>query len=269
MFTFAYNSGYSSGWLTIAPPPNGSMDVVYMELVEGSTPNEGHELVSAIAPVADDFSTPTLAVRTDLNITGYQIGGVRPSLPTKGLVWGMVESGRMTSLQIYNGQAWEEVDGRIWTGSRWVPYYAYDILLLKDLYDIVGTDPTLDPIYTETGFWSWLQEAWKDMISRLDSIVSALGGSPSGGSSQDLDALLPGEADDPTTSENEEWKVIDLFIVIKDGTWGVVKGVFDTGFGALSAVRDGVSTMGEFFNQYRPGTFEGVLSIFAYEGEGL
>jgi len=193
MFTFAYNSGYSSGWFTIAPPPGGSMDVVYMELVAGSTPNDGHELVSAIAPVADDMNTPTLAVRTDLDITGYQLGGVRPSLPSKGLVWGLVESGRITSLQIYNGQAWELVDGRVWTGSRWVPYYAYDVLLLKDLYDIVESDPTLDPIYTETGFWSWLQSAWAEMLDKLDAIADAVGGSSGSGSGsgsgEDADGL--------------------------------------------------------------------------------
>lgn len=166
-----------SPYLSILPPPGGSTEILYIELVEGNTPNTGHELVSAIAPVADDFKTPTLAVKTDLDITGYQIGGVRPSLPEKGLVWALVEGGRITSLQIYNGQAWEAVDGRIWTGTRWVPYYAYDVLLLKDLYDIVEGDPSLDYIYTQEGFWAWLQQAWGQMMGKLDQIINALGGS--------------------------------------------------------------------------------------------
>ena len=166
-------------FLSIYPPSNGSLDLVYLELVEGEA-NTGHEFVTAVAPVNSDFKTPTLAVRTDLEITSYQIGGVRPSLPTKGLVWALVEDSRITSLQIYNGQAWEEVDGRIWTGSRWVPYYAYDVLLLKDMYDIVEADPSLNPIYTETGFWKWLQGAWEEMMKKLDEIAAGSGGSGSG-----------------------------------------------------------------------------------------
>lgn len=171
----------TSCWLSIYPPSGSSVDIVYVELIEGEA-NTGHEFVSAIVPVDTDFSTPTLAVKTDLKITGYQLGGVRPSLPSKGLVWALIESGRISSLQIYNGQAWEQVDGRIWTGSRWVPYYAYDVLLLKDLYDIVESDPTLNPIYTETGFWSWLQGAWGEMMDKLDQIAAGSGGSGGSGS---------------------------------------------------------------------------------------
>ena len=158
--------------------------IVYMELVEGDSTDLSAEFVSSVVVMdKDDLNTPSLAVRTDIGITGYQLGGVRPSLPEKGLVWALIESGRITSLQIYNGQAWEAVDGRIWTGSRWVPYYAYDVLLLKDLWDIVESDPTLDPIYTETGFWTWLQNAWGDMLGKLDLIILGLVGSGGSGGS--------------------------------------------------------------------------------------
>lgn len=192
-----YITAYS---LFIIPPAQSSVDVIYMELVEGDTPNSGHELLSYIAPIAD-FKTPTLAVRTDLEITGYQIGGVRPSLPTKGLVWALVEDGRITSLQIYNGQAWEAVDGRIWTGSRWVPYYAYDVLLLKDMYDIIEADPSQEYIYTESGFWSWLQRAWAQMMGKLDQIIEALGGQP-GGSASDCQHVYEDHVDrEPTCAE--------------------------------------------------------------------
>lgn len=166
-----------SYYASIYPPPGGSIDIVYVELVEGNSANTGHEFVSAVAAIdREDIDMATLAVRTDLEITGHQIGGVRPSLPTKGLVWALVEAGRMTSLQIYNGQAWEEVDGRIWTGSRWIPYYAFDVLLLKDMYDVVESDPTMNPIYTEAGFWKWLQDAWAVMLDKLEQIIEALSG---------------------------------------------------------------------------------------------
>lgn len=193
-YTFGYLSTYadtlSSGGLNnysfLFIRPSSSVapvnSIVYMELASGDSTDLTAEWVESVVVMdKDDLHTPSLAVRTDLDITGYQIGGVRPSLPTKGLVWALVEAGRISSLQIYNGQAWEEVDGRIWTGSRWVPYYAYDVLLLKDMWDIVEADPTLNPIYTEQGFWSWLQGAWGEMMGKLDQIIEALGGSPGSG----------------------------------------------------------------------------------------
>lgn len=198
--------------LVFTPPPGKSWDVVYMELVEGNAPNTGHEFVTSVAPVNSDFKTPTLAVRTDLEITGHQIGGVRPSLPEKGLVWALVEGGRMTSLQIYNGQAWEAIDGRIWTGSRWVPYYAYDVLLLKDLYDVIESDPSQEYIYTQEGFWAWFQRSWnQQLMTKLDALLSALGGSSgSGGSGSSGGSFFN--------------KIGDAF---SDGLSTLIKGVFD------------------------------------------
>lgn len=194
----------------ICLPVGKSVDLVYLELKEGE-PNTGHEFVTSVAPVNSNFKTPTLAVRTDLEITGHQIGGVRPSLPERGLVWGLVEDGRITSLQIYNGQAWESVDGRIWTGSRWVPYYAYDVLLLKDMYDIIESDPSQEYIYTEQGFWSWFQRAWnQQLMSKLDAILFAMGGGSGPGSDTSNGSLLD--------------KVGEAF---SDGLAALVKGVFN------------------------------------------
>ena len=257
----------------IVPTSFGSQsEFLYMQLVEGDSTDLTAEYVESVVVMdKDDLNTPSLAVRTDLDITGYQIGGVRPSLPTKGLVWALVEGSRITSLQIYDGQAWEQVDGRIWTGSRWVPYYAYDVLLLKDLWDIVEADPTLDPIYTETGFWTWLQNAWGGMINRLDAIIAALGGSAPGGStsSPDSSTTFPGEEDNPETEEDEGWVLIDLFVILKDGAWTIVKGVVSTGVNGIAGFAQGVSDLGGFFDAYRPDTSGGVLDIMNQGGSAV
>ena len=84
----------------------------------------------------------------------------------------------ITSLQIYNGRAWESCDGRIWTGSRWVPYSSYNVVTLKDMSDIVdASSPDHEYIYTESGFWDWLQR-WltqfkTDLFARLDKLKGA------------------------------------------------------------------------------------------------
>lgn len=251
--------GYSSSddsyfYLVVQPEDYDTYHpFVYLELVEGDSTDLSAEFVSAIAPVNSDFKTPTLAVRTDLDVTGYQIGGVRPSLPEKGLVYALVEDSRITSLQIYNGSMWEQVDGRIWTGSRWVPYYAYDILLFKDLWDIVEADPSQDYIYTESGFWSWLQKAWAQMIEILTSIRDKVSGS-SGGSGDSVDSsdIGPDSTIVPSVDDDDggTWSFIDLAKALKDGMWAITKGVVKTGFNGITGVVSSVGTIKDGFDAF-------------------
>lgn len=268
--SWGYNANYGlkpTWYLVVTTESVGSpgIGILYMELVEGSSTDLTAEYVESVVVMdKDDLNTPSLAVRTQVDITGYQLGGVRPSLPTEGLVWALVESGRITSLQIYNGQAWEECDGRIWTGERWVPYYAYDVILLKDLWDVNGTDPTLDPIYTETGFWTWLQGAWKDMIARLDALISK----PSGGGDINIDTdilplfppsgVVPGEDDDG-------WTIIDLAITLKDGAWILVTGVVNVVSDGIGTLQEGVESITGFFEAFDPNIPGGVFDILNME----
>ncbi|MDD6159988.1 MAG: hypothetical protein PUB51_02515 [Oscillospiraceae bacterium] len=184
-------SGTSSSPLLfgISVCSSADCDVVYMEIVEGDKPDFSVTYESAFYDPEEMKESPVLAVRTNRPITGYQIGGVRPSYPEKGLVYAMVENSRILSLQQYTGYAWEEVDGRIWTGERWIPYSSFDVFTLQDFYDIIGgSGEDYEYIYTESGFWSWLQKAWGNMMAKLDSIIAALGGdSPGSGSGSGAD----------------------------------------------------------------------------------
>lgn len=185
----------------ILPNSGTTINVVYAEVVKGSTPNTGHKYVTAIVPVTN-YDKPTLAVRTDLTITGKQIGGPRPSLPTKGLVWGMVESGVLRSLQIYNGSAWEACDGRIFTGTRWIPYGSYNILTMKDFYDVVdASGADFDYIYTESGFWNWWQRTWNAFTTKLFAKLDSLGSGASDGATSDASPVVPDV--DITVVQNE------------------------------------------------------------------
>lgn len=159
--------------------PNTSVDIVYMELVRGTSTDLTAEKVTSItAMTPEDLATPTLAVRSDIPVTSWQIGGVRPSVPTKGQVWALVERQYITSLQIYNGRAWEVCDGRIWTGSRWVPYSSYNVITLKDMSDIVdSSSPDKEYIYTETGFWDWWQRSWNAFTSKFFALFGGDSGS--------------------------------------------------------------------------------------------
>ena len=259
------NQTYAATLVWVIPRNGETLDVVYAEIVPGSTPNTGHEFVSAVAPVNTDFKTPTLAVRTDQAITGYQIGGVRPSLPEKGLVYALVENSRITSLQIYNGSMWEKVDGRIWTGSRWVPYYAYDILLFKDLWDIVEADPSQDYIYTESGFWSWLQKAWQQMISLLTDIRDRITGG-SGGTGVDSSVVGPDSSTLPPVADDDGtgWSFVDLASVLVKSGWKICTGTVTLVFGGISGMTDAITNLTDGFNGFNfMNSYDGTISQFS------
>lgn len=170
---------------TILPYTGQTLSVVYAEVVPGSVPNTGHKYVTTVVPVTS-YTKPTLAVRTDMTITSKQIGGPRPSLPTKGLVWALVEDGVIQSLQIYNGSAWEACDGRIFTGTRWIPYSGYNIITMKDFYDVAdASGDSYEYIYTEAGFWNWWQKSWNAFTSKLFAALSSAGMDVSGGTNPD------------------------------------------------------------------------------------
>lgn len=162
--------------MIVQPASAGALNYfMYLELVEGDSTDLKAEKISTVVGIdRDSLNTPTLAVRTDLEITSYQIGGVRPSLPTKGQVWAMVENERIVSIQIYNGQAWEAVDGRIWTGSRWIPASSYNIITLQDMYDIVDATQDFEYIYSESGFWTWWQKSWNAFTERLFGLLETI-----------------------------------------------------------------------------------------------
>lgn len=165
--------------IAAVPTSGTTAEIIHMELVEGSEPQFSIDWEMAVYSSGELEESPVLAVRTNQDITGYQIGGVRPSYPTKGLVYAMVENSRITSLQQYSGSAWVEVDGRIWTGERWIPYSSFDVFTLQDCYDIIGgSEDDYEYIYTEAGFWAWFQKQWGKFMDKLDLIIEKLGVGP-------------------------------------------------------------------------------------------
>lgn len=231
---------------------NGSFCIRRIEILEpGATPSSMEFVSSVTVMDKEDLNTPTLAVRTGLEITSYQIGGVRPSLPTKGQVWAMVENERIVSIQIYNGQAWEGVDGRMWTGSRWIPASSYNIITLQDMYDIVDATQDFEYIYSESGFWAWWQKSWNAFTERLFTVLGS-GGTGSGGSagatggtgSSVMDGVDLDAEDAAADPEQEDSKSLWQFVVLViSGGKSVVGGVRHMFSGVVSEVPDTVDNI--------------------------
>ena len=262
-----YNGSQDNTTLFITPTAGTSINIMYVELTPGTEADVTCEWVESVVVMEEeDLHTPTLAIQTDLEITSTQIGGVRPSLPTKGQVWALVENERITSIQIYNGQAWEACDGRIWTGERWIPASSYNIITLQDMYDIVDATQDYEYIYTESGFWSWWQKSWNAFTEKLFSLLGVSSGTSGGsgatggsGSSElgnvDLDA-----EDEISDSESEDGKTLWQFIVLViAGGKSVVSGTRKLFSGVVSSVPESMDTLTSAFDTggYASGMLDG------------
>ena len=142
--------------------------------------------------------------------------------PTRGMVYALIESGYISSLQIYTGYAWESVDGRIFTGSRWVPYSYFNMITLSDMYDIVDASGNAgyEYIYTQSGFWDWWQRQWLEFKAWYLSL--SFGGSTT-------------ITEETTTNiENSEYNEysdnVTVYEVVTDSgksAWDIISGIFD------------------------------------------
>ena len=134
------------------------------------------------------LTVPTIAVYSDIPIGETRIGGVRPSIPSRGDVYCYVEDNRITSVQQYDGSGWLETGGMIWTGTRWVDPSAYDIVNYADLFDVVDPLESIQDSVDQTNsileqVLSVLTDLRNGVFERLDSILEALG--VSGGGSEE------------------------------------------------------------------------------------
>lgn len=156
----------------------GTADIVYLEICEGTQGNTSHEFVSAVYS-SDELQPNTAAIQSTIPVKGYTVGGVRPTFPERGDVWMPVEGSRISGVYIYNGQAWEETNARYWTGKRWIPIYAFDLVTLADMWDVgSSTGGDVSPsISSEYGFWNWWKGQWLEFRQWLaDNLGSGGGG---------------------------------------------------------------------------------------------
>lgn len=264
---YKYSHNFSDGGSTLSYSwlleLTGDCDLVYLEIVQGTQGNTNHQYITATYD-AEDIQPNTAAIQTDIPINGYTVGGVRPTFPVRGDVWFPVEGSRITGVQIYNGQAWVETNARWWTGSRWIPIYAFDLITLADMWDISsaeGSDVEVTPpITSESGFWNWWKKSWNDFTNRLFGVLqpgSGPGGSGSGSGS-----------DDPGSGEGRGFieKILDA---LADGIATLVKGLFDVITEIfkmlLSVVTDMLSAIFSFVTDTVLG---GIKSFFSFFTDG-
>ena len=254
-------------YLTVYGDSSAS-EFVYLCLEEGTESTVTAEFVSSVTLMdSSSLNTPTLAVRSDIPVTNYQIGGVRPSIPYKGLVWAMVESGYISSLQIYDGRAWVQCDGRIWTGERWIPYSSYNVVTLSDMYDIADASGQsgYEYIYSESGFWSWFQKAWLDFRQWTSTMLSTVQGLGSGGGSSGGSVVNDLDVDPDSEEESSVWLVGFIKRIAKLGG-RAVRGVSDIVIeDALSNAADGLGDLTSFYSADASEP-DGYVTTFSLDG---
>lgn len=264
-------SGYRDDYyLYIAPIDRSapSVGIIYIEFAESSSTDLTAEWVTCMYS-SEEVKPNTAAIQTDIPINGYTVGGVRPTFPSRGDVWMPVTNNRISGVYVYNGSAWEEVNARWYTGTRWIPIYGFDLTTLEDCWDIADGDTTISSVATEQEFWNWWKRAWLDFREWFSGNV----GGGSGVSEDILKENLPDEEnilDDPDTEEDESqdgYSIIDLASGLIGGIWRVVKGVVSTSVDGITGIVSSVTYISDFFSFYdENGEMHGIVN---YGGDDI
>lgn len=164
-----------------------------------------------VLPSVSELNDNTVAIMSQLPVSGYRVGGIRPTDPTlaTGYVYMHIDGEFVDSVQQWNGAYWEEVTARLYTGIRWIPVTAFNVYTLEDMFDIIDPDAdgggnTVDDIYQYYLWWSgewgnfqtWLQGTMQTLIE----VIQASNGGGGGGSNAPV-VIVPGYNDQTTTSE--------------------------------------------------------------------
>lgn len=162
-----------------------------------------------VLPSVAGLNDNTVAIMSQLPVSGYRVGGIRPTDPTldAGYVYMHIDGEFVDSVQQYNGSYWEEVTARLYTGVRWIPVTAFNVFTLEDMFDIIdpdadGSGDTVSDIYQYYLWWSgewgtfqtWLQ-------GTMQTLIEAIQASNGGGNSDAPVVIVPGYNDQTTTSE--------------------------------------------------------------------
>lgn len=146
----------------------------------------GNDFVPSFVPydtnlvytLPDNVRNNSIAIKTDIEINKYRIGGVRPSLPDEGFLYIYVEDNRMKSAQVYNGAYWEEVQFRIRLWGKWVNPEDYRIGMAGDEFDNSEDNETVIPIDSDKvasdSGWSFGKLIGNLIEGILDVIVDLL-----------------------------------------------------------------------------------------------
>lgn len=218
---------------------------------------------------SEDIKPNTAAVQSEIPVTGYTVGGVRPTFPARGNVWFPVEGRRITGCYIYDGSMWRSAGCRYYTGTRWIPIYAFDIYTLADCWDISDAMDVSPPITSESGFWNWFKTQWLDFRAWLKDAFAGLSGGSGGGETLPPDSTLFPNVPGEDGEENEEgWSIFDIVKGIKDAVWSLLTGVFKTIFGGVASFFFGlVGSTHDFFDAFKGDN--GVFGFAKYGGADI
>ena len=79
-------------------------------------------------------------VKSNIPITEYRVGGVRPTYPQEGSVYVYLEDGVVSDVQQYQTNGWYSVDASIYTSSGWQDFKKYDLSGYGNEGDLPGSD---------------------------------------------------------------------------------------------------------------------------------
>lgn len=69
-----------------------------------------------------------VGIMSEVKVSTFRVGGVRPTYPSVGAVYVALENGIVKSIQQWANNQWQSVSASIYTGGSWVDFEGYDLV---------------------------------------------------------------------------------------------------------------------------------------------
>lgn len=128
--------------------------------------------ISYILPSTINDANNLILVKTNKAISGWQIGGARPTTASTGFIYIYVDDfGYMKSMQQYDGLQWNEVDGALFNNilNKWVNYKGFSVYLNNFDYQ-EAQDFTIYSVTDQFSFLQWFQQELNRIIESINSM---------------------------------------------------------------------------------------------------
>lgn len=86
-----------------------------------------------------------VGILSDVKVSTFRVGGVRPTYPSVGAVYVALENGIVKSIQQWANNQWQSVSASIYTGGSWVDFEGYDLVNYGNPEDSEPPDTGGDP----------------------------------------------------------------------------------------------------------------------------
>lgn len=123
-----------------------------------------------------------VGIMSEVKVSTFRVGGVRPTYPSNGAVYVALENGIVKSIQQWANNQWQSVGASIFTGGEWVDFEGYDLVNYGNPDDSEPPDTGGDPGGSGDdaggsdgdGIWDTVAQGIADLLGVVGDLIGGL-----------------------------------------------------------------------------------------------